>query len=90
MMRPKKGLEFGIPDPPRPAAGEPEYEYHFQPYPTVLYRDEPDAETGLPYTSIEAANDAQKQALMSEGWVDTPAKFLTPKPVAAKKAKVLV
>jgi hypothetical protein len=90
MMRPKKGLEFGIPDPPRAAPGEPEYEYAYVVFPTVLYRDEPDAETGLPYITIEAANEAQKQALIGEGWVDTPAKFLASKPVAAKKAKVLV
>jgi hypothetical protein len=89
MMRPKKGLEFGIPDPPRPAAGEPEYEYHFQPYPKVLYRNEPDAETGLPYTTIQVATEAEKEAL-GEGWYDTPAAFLTPKAVAPKKAKVLV
>lgn len=89
MMRPKKGIEFGIPDPPKPGPNEPEYEYRYLQYPKALYRNEPDEATGLPYTTTIVESEEAAAALGDE-WHDKPAAWdHTPKAQPQKKAKVV-
>ena len=82
------GREIGIPDPPKRKAGEPEVQPSYQLYPKALYKDEPDAEVGTPYTTI-LVESAEAEAALGDEWRDKPAAWTTaPKAPTPKKAKV--
>jgi len=85
-MNPKPGIKFGIPDPPQPREGDPPLDTSYHAYPKVLYKNEPDEETGAPYQTVQVAN-ATEHAALGDGWVETPAGFEVP---VTKKVKAKV